>query len=73
VGCQVKKYRIVEYIGYKNKTYKVQKKSIFGFWYNYENIDAFSTGVYNNIEDAEESIFRHAHKGDKLIKRVYDL
>jgi hypothetical protein len=70
-----KTYRIVEhvgYVGYKKKVYMVQKKSIFGFWYNYENIDSFSTGRYDSIEDAEDSIYRHAHKSCRVIKKTYN-
>jgi len=38
------KYRIVEFDFYDCKKYLTQRKSIFGFWYNPDNIDAYQTG-----------------------------
>ena len=54
-----KRYRIIEleeYNGYKS--YKIQKKSWLGFWYNPLSIDGCQTGVYNILEEAEEMINR---------------
>lgn len=50
-------YRIVEY-EYPNekRSWLVQKKSIFGFWYNPDNIDAYTTGWYDSFIDAEKAI-----------------
>lgn len=50
------KYRIKEYIFGAHKNYLVQRKSIFGFWYNPDNIDADTTGWYDTIEEAKEVI-----------------
>lgn len=53
----MKKYRIKEFDYGKNyKSYVVQRKSIFGFWYNFDNVDAYTTGWYNTLKEAVESI-----------------
>lgn len=50
------KYRIKEYKFYKCKSYVIQRKSIFGFWYNPDNIDAYTTGWYDTLEEAKEML-----------------
>lgn len=36
------------------------KKKILGlFWWNFENIDAFTTGFYDTLEDAKMAIKMH--------------
>jgi len=55
-------YRIIEYSSPFNKTYKVQKKSFFGLWYNFNNIDAYTTGYYDTESDAKDAIDRHRSK-----------
>ena len=47
---------------YFNDTYTVQKKSWFGFWYNFENYDGYVTGVYHSIEQAQYAIDRNRTK-----------
>lgn len=37
-------------------TYEVQKKILGLFWWNFENIDAFTTGFYDTLEEAEMAI-----------------
>jgi len=49
-------YRIKEYTYRNRKDYCVQRKSIFGFWYNPDNIDAYTTGFYDTKEEAENVI-----------------
>jgi len=55
----MKKYRIIERTNsYSQKWYCVQKKSIFGWWYNDANVLATShTGWYSSLHEAE-FIFR---------------
>ena len=50
------KYRIIEHDYGKNKNYKIQRKSFFGLWYNPDNIDAYTTGYFDTLEDAEDCI-----------------
>lgn len=52
------RYRIKEHTLPNRVEYEIQKKSIFGFWYNPDNIDAYTTGFYNNQIDAEKCIER---------------
>ena len=40
-------------------TYGVQKKILGLFWWNFENIDAFTTGFYDTLEEAEMAIRMH--------------
>lgn len=54
----MKTYRIKEYQFYKSNSYLVQRKSIFGFWYNEDNVDAYTTGWHDSLEEAIESIKR---------------
>lgn len=53
----MKTYRIKK-ITYniKNIAYIIQRKSIFGFWYNPDNIDGNITGVFKSFEEAKERI-----------------
>ena len=43
-------------------TYEVQKKILGLFWWNFENIDAFTTGFYDTLEDAKMAIKMHKEK-----------
>ena len=52
----MKTYRIIKYEYRKNKTFCVQRKSIFGFWYNPDNIDGYTTGYYDTLEEAKDVI-----------------
>ena len=66
-------YRIKQYI-YSNRTeYVVQRKSIFGFWYNPDNIDAYTTGFYNSYEEAKEALDDKlkTNKGLNFIKQFF--
>ena len=42
--------------------YEVQKKVLDLFWWNFENIDACTTGFYNTFEEAEMAIKMHKEK-----------
>lgn len=68
----MQKYRIIkkEYFG-GNVYYEVQKR-LFGFlwWYNFENIDEYSTGIYKTYKEAEDAINRHKYTYKKTIIRV---
>lgn len=54
----MKKYRIIERTNsYTHQiTYEIQTKSFFGVWYNPLNIDAYTTGFYDNLDEANEDI-----------------
>lgn len=36
--------------------YEVQKKILGLFWWNFNNIDAYETGIYNTLEEAKKAI-----------------
>jgi hypothetical protein len=52
----MKTYRIVEESFAGRSQFLVQRKSIFGFWYNTDNVDGSITGWYNTLEEAKEYI-----------------
>jgi len=54
----MKTYRIREDDYGTHKSYCVQRRSIFWFWYNPDNVDAYTTGFYDTIEEAREAIKR---------------
>ena len=57
------KYRILkrEYPN-GNIEYEVQKK-IFGlFWWNFENINAYTTGIYSTLDEAKMAIKKNKGK-----------
>ena len=56
------KYRIIEYNNPFFVTFKVQKRSFFGWWYNFENVDACITGYYDTVTEARDAIDRHRSK-----------
>lgn len=62
------KYRILK-IEYPNGQieYEVQKKILGLFWWNFENVDAITTGVYNTLNDAEIAIKMHKEKPKKQL------
>ncbi len=63
------KFRIKEFDYGKHKSYVVQRKSIFGFWYNPDNIDACATGSYDSLEEAKEMLDQKLTKvTSKIIK-----
>lgn len=69
----MKNYRIVEYCySESNKQYEIQKKSIFGFWYNPNNIDGGTTGFYDTIEKAEEAVEREIAILKKRVIKEYN-
>lgn len=51
------KYRIVKR-EYPNGQidYEVQKKILGLFWWNFENVDAYTTGIYGTLGEAEMAI-----------------
>tara|TARA_B110000977_G_C10941837_1_gene441185 strand:+ start:708 stop:929 length:222 start_codon:yes stop_codon:yes gene_type:complete len=55
-------FRIVKYTNPFYTTYKVQKKSFFGMWYNFNNIDAYTSGYYDSEKEAKEAIEIHRSK-----------
>ena len=62
-------YRIVQcYNPYtEDSTYKVQKRSILGFWYNPNNIDAYATGYFGTLEAAKDYIKSKTCKVQKKV------
>lgn len=56
-------YRIKEYVFFNNiKSWVVQRRSIFGFWYNPDNVDAYTTGWHDTLKEAKEAIDRKLTK-----------
>jgi len=65
------KYRIIERSSKNHTSYKVQKRLLFGIWYNFNNIDdidACITGVYNTEKEAREAI--EVHKQGVTLKII---
>jgi len=62
------KYRIVKR-EYPNGQidYEVQKKILGLFWWNFENVDAITTGIYDTLDDAEMAIKMHKEKTKKIV------
>ena len=54
----MKKYRIVEHKHLDGGNFVLQKKSIFGVWYNPDNIDAYTTGWFDSLNEAIKAIER---------------
>lgn len=67
------RYRIKEYsLPYGRTEWVVQKRSIFGWWYNPDNKDGMTTGWYFTLKDAEEALEAKLHKvTSKVVKEVY--
>jgi len=64
----MKTYRIKECnYQYSKKQFKIERKSIFGFWYNPDNIDGEITGYHDTLESAERRI---QSKLDKCLTKV---
>lgn len=62
------KYRIVKHTReYHNTQYEVQKKSFLGFWYNFNNFDAYTTGLYEEEADARLAISMHRSRNVKTV------
>ena len=51
-------------------TYEVQKKILGLFWWNFENEDAFTTGFYDTLEEAEMAIRMHKEEPKTTIIKV---
>ena len=58
----MKKYRIKEYQFYHNNSYLVQRRSIFGFWYDFDDAGNYNTGWYDSINEAKEAIAQNLYK-----------
>ena len=67
------RYRIKEYnFPYNNTQWVVQRRSIFGFWYNPNNIDSMRDGWYNSLLEADRALEAELHKTtSKVVKEVY--
>ncbi len=52
----MKTFRIKEHTDGFGTSYEIQRKSIFGFWYNPENVDGCTTGFYDSLEKITEHI-----------------
>lgn len=55
-------YRIIKYSNRFYDTFKVKKKSFIGLWYNFNNIDGFTSGYYDTQAKAQDAIDRHRSK-----------
>lgn len=62
------KYRIVKR-EYPNGQidYEVQKKILGLFWWNFENVDAITTGIYDTLEEAKTAVKMHKEKPKKIV------
>jgi len=60
-------YRIIEYKSPYYLTFKVQKRSFLGVWYNFNNYDACTTGYYDTEIEAKEAIYKHRSKTTEKI------
>ena len=65
------KYRIIKR-EYSNGQidYEVQKKILGLFWWNFNNIDAYETGIYDTIEKAKRAIEINRGKIKKSIINI---
>ena len=64
----MKKYRIIKHIHRFYTEYEVQKRFLgFLWWYNFENIDGWSTGYYFDLNDAKAAIERDQFESTKEI------
>lgn len=70
----MKKYRIIEHVGYGGKkSYEVQKRFLgFLWWYNFNNIDAYIDGIYDTKEEAEKAIEHERFECSSRICEEYD-
>jgi hypothetical protein len=50
--------------------YEVQKKILGLFWWNFENIDGITTGIYSTLDGAEMAIKMDKEKPKKTIIKV---
>ena len=50
--------------------YEVQKKILGLFWWNFENIDAMTTGIYSTLGEAEMAIKMRKEKPKVTIIKV---
>jgi len=64
------KYRIIKYENPSYVTFKVQKKSFLGFWYNFNNYDGYISGYYDTEAEAMEAIERDRVKTIVTIIKV---
>tara|TARA_R110000824_G_scaffold360774_1_gene548545 strand:+ start:68 stop:319 length:252 start_codon:yes stop_codon:yes gene_type:complete len=67
------RYRIKEYnLPFNRTQWVVQRRSIFGFWYNPNNIDGMIDGWYDSLEEADKILEAELHKTtSKVVKEVY--
>jgi len=67
------RYRIKEYnLPFNRTQWVVQRRSIFGFWYNPNNIDGMIDGWYDSLEEADKVLEAELHKTtSKVVKEVY--
>lgn len=50
--------------------YETQKKILGLFWWNFNNIDAYETGIYDTLEDAKMAIEMNKGVSKKTIINV---
>lgn len=67
------KYRILEHECFGGrKVYEVQKRFLgFLWWFNFNNIDAWETGVYDTLEEAETEIARNMYVRKTTVVKTY--
>ncbi len=67
------RYRIKEYNLPRNRTqWVIERRSIFGFWYNPNNREPYDDGWYNSFMEAEQELEAMLHKTtSRVVKEVY--
>ena len=69
----MKKYRILEIECYGGrKVYEVQRRFLgFLWWYNFNNIDEYDTGIYDTLAEAERAIECDMYIAKKTVVKTY--
>jgi len=63
-----RRYRVIKRFYVNDKVgFEVQRKTIFGWWWNFNNIDAYTTGQYDTMAEAEEAIDHDIFKVEKTV------
>lgn len=67
------KYRIIKHEYPNNRVeYEVQKKILGLFWLNWANVNAWTTGWYRTIKEAEFAIKMEREKDLRTIVKYYE-
>lgn len=69
----MKKYRILKHECFGGrKVYEAQKRFLgFLWWCNFNNIDAWETGIYNTLDEAERAIEQDMYVRKTTVVKTY--